>query len=64
MIDFYSSSLQDAFAKTFVESLACGTPVICFSDTFGTEVIHHKRNGFLVDDFDENKLKDGIEDLK
>ena len=58
---FVASSLQDAFAKTFVESLACGTPVICFSDTFGKEVIHHKRNGFIVDDFDADKLKNGIE---
>ena len=57
---FVASSIQEAFGKTWAESLACGTPVVCFSNTASSEIINHKINGYIVDDLDSEKLKDGI----
>ena len=57
---FVASSIQEAFGKTWAESLACGTPVVCFSNTASSEIIDHKVNGYIVDDVDSEKLKEGI----
>ena len=39
----------------------CKTPVVCFSDTSIAEIVNHKINGYVVQNFDSNQLKDGIE---
>ena len=39
----------------------CNTPVICFKNTSIAEIVDHKINGYVVDDFDSNKLKNAIE---
>ena len=57
---FVASSIQEAFGKTWAESLACITPVVCFSNTASSEIIDHKVNGYIVDDLNSEKLKDGI----
>jgi len=59
--DFYiSSSIQEAFGKTWVEAMACETPVICFKNTPSSEVIEHKTNGYIVNNLDSDELLKGI----
>ena len=47
--------------KTFAEAMYCGTPVVCFNKTSISEIVDHKVNGYVVDDFDALSLKDGID---
>ena len=58
---FVASSVQDAWPKTFAEAMYCGTPVVCFNRTSISEIVDHKVNGYVVDDFDALSLKDGID---
>jgi len=58
---FIFPSLQEAFGKTWAESLACGTPVLCFDKTPASEIIDHKKNGYIAKNFNSNSLKEGIE---
>ena len=58
---FVASSVQDAWPKTFAEAMYCGTPVVCFNRTSISEIVDHKINGYVVDDFDALSLKDGID---
>ena len=39
----------------------CNTPVICFSKTSIAEIVDHKINGYVVENFNSEKLKDGID---
>tara|TARA_B100000989_G_scaffold299038_1_gene292332 strand:+ start:1561 stop:2820 length:1260 start_codon:yes stop_codon:yes gene_type:complete len=54
-------SIQEAFGKIWVEAMACGTPVVCFNKTPPAEIINHKQNGFIVNNFESNSLIKGIE---
>jgi len=58
---FVASSIQDGWPKTFAEAMYCDTPVICFKNTSIAEIVDHKINGYVVEDFDSIKLKDAIE---
>ena len=58
---FVGSSLQDAWPKTFAEAMLCGTPVVCFKNTSISEVVDHKKNGFVVENIQPHELKNGIE---
>ena len=58
---FVASSIQDGWPKTFAEAMYCGNPVVCFANTSISEIIDHKKNGYIVKDFDPNQLKDGID---
>jgi len=57
---FIATSIQEAFGKTWAEAMACETPVICFENTPASEIIDHKINGYIVKNFDSEKLLDGI----
>ena len=64
---YYSSSLahivfsrQETFCKTLAESMACGTPVICFNTSAPSELVTHKVNGYVVKSFDVQGIFDGI----
>lgn len=57
---FISSSIQEAFGKTWAEAMACGLPIVCFKDTSTAEIIEHKLDGYVVDEIDEDRLLDGI----
>ena len=57
---FVASSIEDAWPKTFAEAMYCGTPVVCFNNTSISEVVDHKINGYVVNQFNSNQLKDGI----
>lgn len=57
---FVASSIEDAWPKTFAEAMYCETPVICFNHTSISEVVQHKINGYVADNFDPIQLRDGI----
>lgn len=58
---FVASSIEDAWPKTFAEAMYCGTPVVCFKNTSISEIVDHKINGYVVENFNPNQLKDGID---
>jgi glycosyltransferase involved in cell wall biosynthesis len=43
---FVAPSIQEAFGKTLVESLACKTPVVCFDATGPASIVEHKVSGY------------------
>ena len=57
---FVASSLQDAWPKTFAEAMYCATPAVCFDQTSISEIVEHKKNGFIVKKREPKALKDGI----
>ena len=54
-------SLQENLSNTIMESLACGTPVVGFDIGGNSDMIEHRKNGYLAKPFDTTDLKDGIE---
>ena len=57
---FLFLSLQEAFGKTWAEAMTCQIPVICFKETSASEIIEHKKNGYIVDNINSDDLKEGI----
>ena len=57
---FVAPSIQDAWPKTFAEAMYCGTPTICFNNTSIAEIVDHKINGYVVQEFNPTSLKEGI----
>ena len=57
---FVASSIEDAWPKTFAEAMYCGIPVVCFNNTSLSEIVDHKINGYVVNNFESNELKEGI----
>jgi glycosyltransferase involved in cell wall biosynthesis len=53
-------SKLEAFGQTAIEALACGTPVVAFSGTGLSDIIEHKKTGYLAKSLNENDLADGI----
>lgn len=58
---FVAPSTIDAFGKTLAESMACGTPVVCFDAAGPKDIVDHKVNGYKARPFDAADLADGIE---
>jgi glycosyltransferase involved in cell wall biosynthesis len=54
-------SHQENLSLVIMESLACGTPVVAFDIGGNSDMIEHKKNGFLAKPFSIEELKDGIE---
>ena len=57
---FVAPSLMDAFGKTLAESMACGTPVVCFNATGPKNIVDHQVNGYKAVPFDGSDLANGI----
>jgi glycosyltransferase involved in cell wall biosynthesis len=53
-------SLQEAFGKTLIEAMACGTPVVAFGSGGPTDIVDHRRTGYLAEPFDPRDLARGI----
>lgn len=53
-------SLQEAFGKTAMESLACGTPVVSFDSTGLKDIVEHQKNGYRAECFSSEDLAQGI----
>lgn len=53
-------SVQEAFGKTAMESLACGTPVVSFDSTGLKDIVEHQKNGYRAQCFSSDDLANGI----
>lgn len=53
-------SVQEAFGKTLIEAMACGTPVVAFAEGGAVDIIGHRQNGYLAEPFDPADLARGI----
>lgn len=53
-------SIQEAFGQTASESLACGTPVVCFDCTGLKDIVEHEQNGYRAQCFQSEDLVKGI----
>lgn len=58
---FVAPSRMDAFGKTLAESLACGTPVVCFDATGPKDIVSHKETGYKAVPFEPEDLAAGID---
>ena len=58
---FISTSIQEAFGKTVVESMSCKTPVVCFDNSGPGELVDHKINGYLAKEISSQGIYDGVE---
>jgi len=47
----------ESFSLITAESLMCGCPIVCFDDNAASELIIHKKNGFLLKRNDKNSIK-------
>lgn len=53
-------SLTENLSCTIMESLSCGTPVVAFNIGGNSDMVEHKKNGYLAKDKDDADLADGI----
>ncbi|MGB7485561.1 MAG: glycosyltransferase, partial [Phormidesmis sp.] len=53
-------SIQEAFGKTAIEAMACGTPVVAFDTTGLKASVVHQYNGYSARCFDVADLAKGI----
>lgn len=53
-------SLQEAFGKTLIEGMACGTPIVAFDHGGPADIVEHGRTGYLARPFCTSDLADGI----
>ena len=54
-------SLQENLSNAIMESLSCGTPVVGFNIGGNSDMIEHKKTGYLAKPFVSSDLADGIE---
>lgn len=53
-------STQEAFGKTAIEAMACGTPVVSFDTTGLQDIVEHRVNGYRAECFSARDLAHGI----
>ncbi len=54
-------SVQENLSNVIMESLACGTPVVAFDIGGNSDLIEHRKNGYLARPFDTQDFARGIE---
>jgi glycosyltransferase involved in cell wall biosynthesis len=54
-------SLQENLSNAIMESLSCARPVVAFDIGGNSDMVEHKRNGYLAKPFDAEDMADGIE---
>ena len=57
---FVAPSRMDAFGKTLVEAMLCGTPVVGFNATGPKDIVEHRVTGYLAEPFSPEDLARGI----
>ncbi|WP_062055034.1 glycosyltransferase [Aquimarina longa] len=58
---FINPTLMEAFGQTTLESICCGTPVVAYDYSGTTDIIEHKKNGYLAKPFSTEDFALGIE---
>jgi glycosyltransferase involved in cell wall biosynthesis len=58
---FVAPSRVDAFGKTIVEAMSCGTPAVCFNATGPKDIVKHKETGYLAEPFNAQDILQGIQ---
>jgi len=58
---FVAPSRMDAFGKTLVEAMSCGTPVVCFDATGPKDIVEHHLTGYRATPFSPQDLAHGIQ---
>lgn len=53
-------SRLEAFGQTASESLACGTPVVCFETSGLRDIVIHQNSGYMAKPYDHHSFADGI----
>jgi glycosyltransferase involved in cell wall biosynthesis len=53
-------SLQEAFGKTIIEAMACGTPVVAFNSGGPRDIVSHGIDGYLAKPFEPEDLAKGM----
>ena len=53
-------SKVETFGQTATESMACGTPVVAFNNTGLSDIVEHKKNGYLAELLNIHDLAKGI----
>ncbi len=53
-------SLQEAFGKTLIEAMACGTPVVAFDAGGPRDIVSHGVDGYLARPFSPEDLAQGV----
>lgn len=53
-------SLSENFSNVILESHACGTPVVAFNIGGNSDIIEHKKTGYLAQAFKPDDFADGI----
>lgn len=62
---FVNLTLMDTLPTVNMESLACGTPVICYADCGGgAELIKDNMTGYVIPKFDSKEIVNAIEKIK
>jgi len=67
MVEIYNAanvvivpSRSENFSNTILESMSCGTPVVSFDIGGNSDLIDHKKNGYLAKSFDALDMANGI----
>ncbi|MBK9593253.1 MAG: glycosyltransferase [Crocinitomicaceae bacterium] len=58
---FVTTSHEESFGQTVSEAIASGTPVVAFDNSGPSEIILHKKNGYIASYMDISDLANGIE---
>ena len=53
-------SMCENLPTVIMESLSCGTPVAAFDIGGNSDMVDHKKNGYLSDPYDTKQLAEGI----
>ncbi|MBN1971001.1 MAG: glycosyltransferase family 4 protein [Candidatus Delongbacteria bacterium] len=54
-------SLEENLSNVIMESLSCGTPVVAFDIGGNSDLVEHRRNGYLANPYDCEDLARGID---
>ena len=57
---FINPSLAESFGLTTLEAISCGIPCVAFNSTGTTDIIEHKKNGYLAEPYNIEDIVTGI----